>query len=115
MKYRCPVLIATLLAALVLPSVASSQTKPPANSTIPSNTPKRDLTGVWAVGPSGLSEPAEDAIDLHESPGGAIPPMTPWAKELYDAEKPGYGKRAAPGGNDPILQCDPMGFPRIMY
>lgn len=67
------------------------------------------------MAPTGLTEPQEDAIDLHESPGGNIPPMTPWAKQLYDAEKPGYGKRAAPGGNDPILQCDPMGFPRIMY
>ena len=41
--------------------------------------------------------------------------MTAWAKARYDLEKPGYGKRAAPGGNDPILQCDPMGFPRILY
>ena len=41
--------------------------------------------------------------------------MTAWAKARYDLQKPGYGKRAAPGGNDPILQCDPMGFPRILY
>jgi hypothetical protein len=40
--------------------------------------------------------------------------MTPWAKAKYDAQKPGYGRRGAPGGNDPILQCDPIGFPRIM-
>ncbi len=57
-------------------------------------------------------EPSEDD---KQSPGGAIPPMTPWAQARYDLEKPGYGKRAAPGGNDPILQCDPMGFPRILY
>ena len=41
--------------------------------------------------------------------------MTPWAKARFDAEKPGYGPRGAPGGNDPILRCDPIGFPRIMY
>src|SRR5215467_7475092 len=44
-----------------------------------------------------------------------MPPMTPWAKTRFDAEKPGYGSRAAPGGNDPILQCDPIGFPRIVF
>ena len=44
-----------------------------------------------------------------------MPQMTPWAKSRFDLEKPGYGSRAIPGGNDPILQCDPMGFPRIMF
>jgi hypothetical protein len=41
--------------------------------------------------------------------------MTPWAQAKFDAEKPGYGPRRAPSGNDPILQCDPMGFPRVMF
>lgn len=41
--------------------------------------------------------------------------MTPWAKARFATEKPGYGSRAVPGGNDPILQCDPIGFPRIMF
>ena len=41
--------------------------------------------------------------------------MTPWAKARFDAAKPGYGVRATPAGNDPILQCDPIGFPRVMY
>ena len=57
----------------------------------------------------------ETSPDDKQSPGGEIPPLTAWAKARYDLEKPGYGKRAAPGGNDPILQCDPMGFPRILY
>src|ERR1700744_5524869 len=72
--------------------------------------PRRDLSGVWA-----LQTTNEVAPDDKQSPGGEIPPITAWAKARYDAEKPGYGKRAAPGGNDPILQCDPMGFPRIIY
>jgi hypothetical protein len=72
--------------------------------------PTHDLSGVWAM--QAGREPSEDD---KQSPGGAIPPMTPWAQARYDLEKPGYGKRAAPGGNDPILQCDPMGFPRILY
>ena len=61
-------------------------------------------------------QPARElSEDDKQSPGGDIPPLTPWAKTRFDLQKPGYGKRAAPGGNDPILQCDPMGFPRILY
>ncbi len=41
--------------------------------------------------------------------------LTPWGQAKYDANKPGYGPRAAPGGNDPILKCDPIGFPRILF
>ena len=68
--------------------------------------PKRDLSGVWQFQGGGGAEgiPEKD-----------MPPMTPWAKARFDLEKPGYGSRAIPGGNDPILQCDPMGFPRIMF
>jgi hypothetical protein len=73
--------------------------------------PKRDVSGVWAHSVSAqLATP-----DGVQSPGGDRPPMTPWAQAKYDAEKPGYGTKAAPGGNDPILQCDPNGFPRILY
>lgn len=79
------------------------QGKPPAVPAGPA--PVRDLTGVWLIqgGPGG------------EGPGGEMPPMTTWAQAKYDANKPGYGPKAQPGGNDPILQCDPIGFPRIMY
>jgi hypothetical protein len=68
---------------------------------------KHDLTGVWQLqGTGGAESPA---------PEENMPPMTPWAKVRFDAAKPGYGTRAAPGGNDPILQCDPIGFPRVMF
>jgi hypothetical protein len=43
------------------------------------------------------------------------PPMTPWAKARYDAAKPGIGPRAQPLGNDPIMVCDPIGYPRIAF
>jgi hypothetical protein len=69
--------------------------------------PKRDISGLWHYEGTGASEPI--------APDNLIPPMTPWAQARFDAEKPGYGVRRAPGGNDPILQCDPMGFPRIMF
>jgi hypothetical protein len=62
---------------------------------------------LWHYEGTGASEPI--------APDNLIPPMTPWAQAKYDAEKPGYGPRRAPGGNDPILRCDPMGFPRVMF
>ncbi len=72
----------------------------------PAPAPKRDLNGVWQLQGDGSQQPIAADKD--------IPPMTPWAKTRFDAEKPGYGARGAAGGNDPILQCDPIGFPRIM-
>ena len=68
--------------------------------------PKRDISGVWLYQGGGGSEGIAPEKDM--------PPMTPWAKARYDAERPGYGSRATPSGNDPILQCDPAGFPRLM-
>jgi hypothetical protein len=46
---------------------------------------------------------------------GTPPPMTPWAKARYDAAKPGIGPRMQPLGNDPIMVCDPIGYPRIAF
>ena len=47
--------------------------------------------------------------------GTAEAPLTAAGKVRYEANKPGYGPKAAPGGNDPILKCDPTGFPRILF
>jgi hypothetical protein len=69
--------------------------------------PKRDLSGVWQYQGAGGAENFADEKDF--------PPMTTWAKVRFVKEIPGYGSRAAPGGNDPILQCDPIGFPRVMF
>lgn len=73
----------------------------------PSAAPIRDLSGLWHYQSTGASEPV--------APDRLIPPMTAWGREKFDAERPGYGPRRAPGGNDPILQCDPTGFPRVMF
>src|ERR1700687_3099815 len=69
--------------------------------------PKRDLSGVWQYQGAGGAESFAAEKDM--------PPMTPWAKAKFDEEIPGYGSRARPGGNDPILQCDPIGFPRVIF
>jgi hypothetical protein len=84
-----------------------AQAQQPSSSAFPAPPPKRDLSGLWHYESTGASEPV--------APDNLIPPMTPWAKARFDAERPGYGPRRSPGGNDPILQCDPIGFPRIMF
>jgi hypothetical protein len=59
---------------------------------------RRDLTGIWGRGGLNLS--------------GDVPPMTPWGQAKYDEAKPGMGPRAVPLGNDPMMICDPLGYPR---
>ena len=104
-------LMAASTAALLLPIVARIAQAAPqqaASKAAPSSPDSNhDLTGVWQMQGTGGAESF--------APEAAMPPMTPWAKARFDAAKPGYGSRAAPGGNDPILQCDPIGFPRVMF
>jgi len=99
---------ATLVIVLTFSLAASAQTgqpqaKPKATA---APVPKHDLSGVWQLQGTGGAESF--------APETEMPPMTPWAKARFDAAKPGYGLRAAPGGNDPILQCDPIGIPRVL-
>src|SRR5580704_15902326 len=102
-------LLAILVAPLAFSSLAQAQSTPQQSGakSAPAPAPKRDLSGVWQYQGSGGAESM--------TPDKDMPPMTPWAKDRVATEKPGYGPRGAPGGNDPILQCDPIGFPRIMF
>jgi hypothetical protein len=107
-------MLALLTLPLIARPVAAQQPAPSKAETASAPTkaqsgplPKRDLSGLWHYQSSGASEPI--------APANLIPPMTPWAQVRFDAERPGYGPRRAPGGNDPILQCDPPGFPRVMF
>jgi len=88
-----------MLVVLTLPPLAMAQTQ----TTRPVDS--HDLSGVWQFAPGGGGQ----------GPGDNFPPLTGWGQAKYDANKPGYGPRAAPGGNDPILKCDPTGFPRILF
>jgi cyclase len=71
-----------------------------------------DLSGFWQAHGSPL--PTNERHDISLNP----PPMTPWAKAKYDAAKPGLNGtgagRAQPLGNDPIMVCDPVGYPRVL-
>jgi hypothetical protein len=77
-----------------------------------------DLSGFWSGG--GIRYGSQGN---RFSLGTPAPPMTAWAQARYDAAIPGIGAgggngsdnpRARPLGNDPILLCDPVGYPRII-
>jgi hypothetical protein len=92
-----------------VPSASPSQTGE-ANQTSPQSSTKKllfdshDLSGVWWVH-------QRTNFTLSTDP----PPMTPWALERYNAAKPGLSRRGQPLGNDPMMTCDPMGYPRILF
>jgi hypothetical protein len=59
----------------------------------------RDISGIW--GNNGVAFTG-------------APPMTPAGQAKFDATKPGMGPRAVPLGNDPMMICDPLGYPRSL-
>jgi hypothetical protein len=81
-----------------------------------------DLSGIWRSEGSGVAQPKDPRIaDAHPTllMGGAPPPpMTPYAKEMFDSRKPSVAEywqsRKVPAalGNDPVGNCDPLGYPR---
>jgi hypothetical protein len=76
-----------------------------------------DISGFWDMTNIGRPPGA-----LNETSNNR-PPMTPWGLEKFHKAKTGYdGKQLSNGvfpdekdWNDPILWCDPTGFPRIMW
>jgi hypothetical protein len=72
---------------------------------------KHDLSGVWI-----FDTARRGGSILDVAPENDMPPMTPWGQAKYDKNSPGHGKKAVIGDadNDPILQCDPAGFPRVV-
>jgi hypothetical protein len=69
---------------------------------VPAPFPPRDFSGVWMERQNAVTFSSEE------------PPLMPWAEEKYKTVKPGYGPRATPDSEDPILNCQPPGVPRIM-
>jgi hypothetical protein len=63
-----------------------------------------DFSGIW-MGKGGAFN------TLSSNP----PQMTALGKARYDAAKPGIGPRSQPLGNDPIMACDPIGYPRVAF
>jgi hypothetical protein len=62
--------------------------------------PMHDVSGVW-LGP---------VIPVREP----VPAMTPAAQAIFDSNKPNTGPRGVEVAlsNDPLVLCDPLGFPR---
>ena len=67
-----------------------------------------DVSGVWWGLNSAI--PSEGTMLM----GNPVPEMTPLGQQRFNANKPSAGPRGvAPGlGNDPLGQCDPLGYPR---
>jgi hypothetical protein len=93
----------TLAAAIAFMVSAFAQT-PPGRITpkAPATFSSRDLSGVWMERQNTITFSSEE------------PPFMPWAAQEYKTVKPGYGPRATPDSEDPILSCLPPGVPRIM-
>jgi hypothetical protein len=84
--------------AIAIPAYAQRAAQPPAKKSEPA--PKRDLSGFWLG----------NAVMKHEP----APPMTPSAQKFFDDAKPLQGPRAVAlaKSTDPLVVCDPLGFPR---
>jgi hypothetical protein len=64
-----------------------------------------DMSGVWTIRQKNLTMSTD------------VPPMTPAGQAAFNANKPSYGPRAIPPalGNDPMGNCDPLGYPRTLF
>ena len=95
--------ISSLVTFLAFSSVTFAQ--------IPPQWSPRDLNGMWSrANPGRGGGTCEGCGDRGFS--NDVPPMTPWGQAKYDEAKPGMGPRAVPLGNDPMMICDPLGYPR---
>jgi hypothetical protein len=72
----------------------------PQSKTPSAPAPVKDINGVWA----GVAAPRVN------NP----PPMTPAGQAAFKANKPFFGPALVPvaESNDPMIHCDPIGFPR---
>jgi hypothetical protein len=87
-----------------------------------------DLSGIWrgVGGPRDPNAPKEkdprigDAFTSPLLGGTPPPPLTVWGQQQFDARKPSaaeswQSRRVAPAlGNDPLGNCDPLGYPRSL-
>jgi hypothetical protein len=93
-----------IVSTIAVPAYAQQRAAAPAKKAA-APAPRRDISGVWmGTGAVPKKEP--------------VPPMTPLAQKLFDEAKPLSGPRALPIAktNDPLVTCDPLGFPRsVLY
>ena len=108
----------TVASSLVALAQNTKQAPQKANAPTASKKPfdAHDLSGYWDITNIGRPPGA-----LNETSNNR-PPMTPWGLEKFRKAKTGYDGKALGNGvfpekdwNDPVLLCDPTGFPRIMW
>jgi hypothetical protein len=75
--------------------------------------PRRDISGIWDPGNSGIQAQGPNAMPEDGKPEHQ-PPYTPLGLELLNTHKPSNGVRSVLPGetNDPVVYCDPQGMPR---
>jgi hypothetical protein len=84
----------------------------PANSQ-PGPAPRRDISGIWDPGNGGIQAMGAGAMPEDGKPGHDLP-YTLAGLAALKLSKPSNGVRSVMPGNtnDPVVACDPQGFPR---
>jgi hypothetical protein len=103
-KVRKRLAVSSLALAIVFVfwSVIFAQTSKREAPGVKSAATAPDLSGIWLERQNAITFSRVD------------PPLQPWAEAKFRTVKPGYGPRASPNSQDPILNCYPPGLPRIM-
>jgi len=75
---------------------------------------RHDFTSVWQTDHRGTN--GYRGMTTEEG----IPARTPWAEALFKSRLTGRESKEKAGvppafGNDPIMECNPYGFPRILF
>jgi len=96
-----------VVAMLLLPFTAGAQSREVPDSQKDQPFDRHNLSGIWW---GHLVRGNRNSLTA-----AAPPPMTAWAEQRHAAAKPGLGPRGRPLGNDPMMICDPMGYPRILF
>lgn len=108
----------TAFALLYVPFARSGQQTGVHNAPAAANKPfdAHDLTGYWDL--TNIGRPSGALNETSDN----RPPMTDWAKAMFNKTKTGDNSKLSAGvypdqsdWNDPLLWCDPTGFPRIMW
>jgi hypothetical protein len=74
---------------------------------------RRDISGIWDPGNGGIQAMGAGAMPEDGKPGHDLP-YTPAGLAALKLSKPSNGVRSVMPGNtnDPVVACDPQGFPR---
>src|SRR5213083_142196 len=100
MKTSAHLSVVIAFSLIATPALAQRQQQESAATKAAGPAPRRDISGHWLGPVSPRKEPP--------------PPMTALGQQLFAATKPLQGPRAVPIAqtNDPLVTCNPMGFPR---